>query len=92
MEMDKEIVARRLSGAMGKQVDPSSVVRAEVRAVRGLDLVDVELVGDVHFTLAAGNEAFGGPDGSPPSWWRNGERIEPDEGMRALTAKMTKAV
>lgn len=85
--MDKEIVARRLSGAIGNRVDAGSVVRVAVRTVGGVDLVDVELSGDLHYTLAAGNVAFGGKD-EAPGWWKNGVRITPDEGVKAVTVKM----
>lgn len=60
--MDKQLIARRLSGALGRKVDPDDI-----------DVMDGESVvfkDGSYAGLLTGNIAYDGK-----SWWRNGQRL-----------------
>jgi|GEM_PF-2069237 len=86
--MDKEIVARRLSGARGKSISASEIVYAgREPEVGGIERISVEMSDGTWWTLLPGNEAYGGPDDAP-EYWKNGARVEHHKGIDALVAKM----
>jgi hypothetical protein len=73
MSDDRAKVARRISGALGRRVDPD--------AVEILSDTAVFLTGEDQIAmLARGNVCYLPGDG----WWRNGRRLTEDEADRLL--------
>jgi len=84
MEIDKDMIARRLSGAFGKRVDPTSIESAVRQDLSWVEVVVVKLADGEVWRLFPGNEPWGGP----LQWWKNGQTVAPVEGREALMERM----